>query len=179
MQHFWKLFHRNDEWFDILNLEGIVVGAAPRRVCHRRPGLIHPVVHLHLVGSGGRVYLQKRAASKKIQPGKWDTSVGGHLDRGEAVEAALYRESREELGIIGFNPIFISSTLWESEVETELVHSFAAFWDGPVTINTDEIDEGRFWKFSEIERNLGRELFTPNFEYEYGKVAPMLKGVKQ
>ena len=37
-----------------------------------------------------------------IQPGKWDTSVGGHVDLGESVEMALHREVKEELGITDF-----------------------------------------------------------------------------
>ena len=45
--------------------------------------LLHPVVHLHVMREGGFLYLQKRAMDKDIQPGKWDTAVGGHVDFGE------------------------------------------------------------------------------------------------
>ena len=34
-------------------------------------------------------------------------------------------------------------------------------------INRDEIDEGRFWSLQEIRNNLGKEIFTPNFEHEF------------
>jgi len=36
--------------------------------------------------------LQKRALLKDIQPGKWDTSVGGHIQSGETVTNAILRE---------------------------------------------------------------------------------------
>lgn len=39
--------------------------------------LLHPVVHLHLFNSRGELYLQKRPEWKDIQPGRWDTAVGG------------------------------------------------------------------------------------------------------
>ena len=79
--------------------EGRVVGAATRGECHNGSRLLHPVVHLHVFNSQGEVYLQKRPEWKDIQPGKWDTSVGGHMDYGETPEEALVREVGEELGI--------------------------------------------------------------------------------
>ena len=85
------------ERFPIVDEEGRVIGAATRGECHNGSRLLHPVVHLHVFNSQGEVYLQKRPAWKDIQPGKWDTSVGGHLDYGETPEQALVREVREEL----------------------------------------------------------------------------------
>lgn len=40
--------------------------------------LLHPVVH-HLFNFRGELYLQKRPEWKDIQPGRWDTAVGGHV----------------------------------------------------------------------------------------------------
>ena len=51
--------------------------------------LLHPVVHLHLFNSRGELYLQKRPEWKDIQPGRWDTAVGGHVDYGETVDEKL------------------------------------------------------------------------------------------
>ena len=159
-----------DEWFDIITPEGRVLTRAPRTVCHRGPGLLHPVVHLHVTDGKGRLYLQKRSRKKKIQPGKWDTSVGGHVDAGEKVDAALARESREELGIEGFIPRRLVTYVWESEQESELVHSFTAEWKGDISFDPEEIEEGRFWSGDEIEAALGEGVLTPNFEQEYIRI---------
>ena len=102
------------ELFPIVDEEGRVIGKALRGECHDGSGLLHPVVHLHVFNSKGEVYLQKRPEWKDIQPGKWDTAVGGHIDYGETPEEALTREVREELGITDFIPERIGMYVFES-----------------------------------------------------------------
>jgi len=70
--------------FDLLNDDDKVIGQALRSACHGDPGLIHRAVHVLVFNSSGALLLQKRAPGKYIQPGKWDTSVGGHLALGES-----------------------------------------------------------------------------------------------
>ena len=159
---------RNEEWFPIVNNEGRVIGKAPRRICHDGKSLLlHPVVHLHVFNRSGKLYLQKRSTTKDIQPGKWDTSVGGHISLGETVADALSRETREELGLDDFTPQFLKSYVWESAKEKELVNSFYTITEEIPVIDRGEIDEGRFWSLQEIKNNLGKEIFTPNFEHEF------------
>jgi len=83
------------EMFPIVDIDGTVIGKATRGECHSGSKLLHPVVHLHVFDCEGRLYLQKRPEWKDIQPGKWDTAVGGHIDYGEELADALSREARE------------------------------------------------------------------------------------
>ena len=112
----------SEELFPIVDKEGHVIGSASRGECHNGSKLLHPVVHLHVFNSKGEVYLQKRPEWKDIQPGKWDTSVGGHLDYGETPEQALVREVREELGITDFQSERKGMYVFESHRERELVY---------------------------------------------------------
>ena len=104
---------------------------------------------------------------KDIQPGKWDTACGGHITLGENVEQALHREVREELGITDFTPHSIGKYVFESSKEKELVYVHRCTYDGVVTPSQDELDGGRFWTEKEIMKNMGKGVFTPNFEKEY------------
>lgn len=154
------------EIFPVVDPDGTVIGKATRGECHNGSKLLHPVVHLHVFTTDGRLYLQKRPEWKDIQPGKWDTAVGGHVDYGEEVADALYRETREELGLEDFTPVIIDRYVFESDRERELVHVFITVTDKEPS-PTAELDGGRFWSIAEIEENLGKSVFTHNFESEY------------
>ena len=160
-----KMKDNSEEMFPVVDELGNIIGAATRGECHNGSKLLHPVVHLHVYNSKGELYLQKRPEWKDIQPGKWDTAVGGHIDLGECIDDALKREVREELGIIGFNPEFIGRYVFESDREKELVNSYKTVYDGGIN-PSEELDGGKFWSIEEIRQNMGKGVFTPNFEKE-------------
>jgi isopentenyldiphosphate isomerase/intracellular septation protein A len=159
----------NDELLPIVDEEGNVIGSAARKDCHFNPNgkILHPVVHLHVTNSRGEIYLQHRALTKKVQPGKWDTAVGGHISFGESLEISLQREAQEEIGIVDFKPGFVQKYIWETEVEKELVFMFICETDSELKTNPAEISEGKFWSFRDIRENLGKGVFTSNFEKEF------------
>ncbi len=155
------------EIFPIVDEEGRVIGSATRGECHSSSKLLHPVVHLHVFNSAGDIYLQRRPTWKDIQPGKWDTAVGGHIDYGETPEEALLREVREELGITDFQPEFMDKYVFESKRERELVYVHRCIYDGVIRPSTEELDGGRFWTMEEIREAMGKDILTPNFESEF------------
>lgn len=156
----------SNEIFPVVDNEGRVIGSATRGQCHNGSHILHPVVHLHLFNSKGDLYLQRRPDWKDIQPGKWDTAVGGHVDFGESIAEALLREAREELGIVGFEPEHLISYVFHSEIESEYVNVYRTVYDGEVA-PTAELNGGRFWPLHEIKSSIGKGVFTPNFEQEF------------
>ena len=164
-----------EEWFDLVEPDGKIIGKAPRSAVHGNPRLLHPVVHLHVFNRNGELYLQKRSRTKEVQPGKWDTAVGGHISAGEDVVSALRREAEEELGIKqhNFQPLY--RYVMRNDFESELVYTFRLVYNGPFRINREEIEFGRFWSMKDIERNLGQNIFTPNFEEEFRMLQKILR----
>lgn len=166
------------ELFPVVDESGNVIGSATRGECHSGAKLLHPVVHLHVIDERGRILLQKRSMMKDIQPGRWDTAVGGHVDFGETVHDALLREVSEEIGIDASAATLLTSYLFESAREREMVNTFILHVnaDARVTAPADEIDELRFWHIDEIEANLANGIFTPNFVQEFTTILlPHLK----
>lgn len=162
------------EMVPVVEENGLVIGQATRQSVHDGSKLMHPVIHLHIINREGCLYIQKRSMKKDLLPGRWDTAVGGHVDYGETLEEALYREASEELGFRDFNPIFLKSYIWESAREKELVSVFATVGNFTLKPDNDEVTEGRYWNMSEIESNLARGLFTPNFEQEFKSIKDTL-----
>ncbi len=165
--------------FPVVDTDGRVIATATRARCHDgRSHLLHPVVHLHILSPGrDMVLLQRRSMSKDIQPGRWDTAVGGHVDAGESVDQALLREAREEIGVDARGARPLCRYVWESDRESELVNVFileAAPEEPTLTPDPDEVDELRFWSLDDIDRERGRGILTPNFEQELMRILPLL-----
>ena len=157
----------SDELFDIVDDNNVIIGQATRGECHGNPQLIHRSVHVLVFNSRGEILLQKRPLDKDIQPGKWDTSVGGHLDLGETFLAAAKREMKEELGLEGIPLSYLYPSKIRNEIESENIETFLAVTDQRIIPAPDEIDEVRFWTTDQIEELLGQYVFTPNFEEEW------------
>ena len=129
------------EPFPIVDEKGNVIGSITRGEAHSGSKILHPVVHLHVFNSQGELYLQKRPEWKYIQPGKW-----------------------EEIGITDYIAQPLGQYVFESQCEKEFVYVYSTIFP-----NAEKLATGRFWTCKEIETNIGKQVFTPNFEVEYLK----------
>jgi isopentenyl-diphosphate delta-isomerase len=157
-----------EEWFDVVNARDEVVGRALRREVHAR-GLWHRAVHVLVFDPAGRIFLQKRSMSKDLSPGLWDSSCSGHLDAGEAYDAAAIRELGEELGVA--TAIAATAQRWfrlEPSVETgwEFVWIYRLENAGPFTLHPEEIERGEWFSPAEVTRSIAERPaeYCPSFK---------------
>lgn len=155
------------EFVALYDIDGNQVGSIERAKAHTSKEYLHGAVHIFVFNSRKELLLQKRAKTKLIAPGKYDISAGGHIGFGEEESNAAKRELEEELGIKNVDLRFLYKYVWESFIERELVFSYYTIWDGKIDYLKSEIDEVRFFKISEINRD---EIFSSNLLYEIEKL---------
>jgi len=158
------------ELFQLVDRRGNAIGQASREACHGNPSLIHLVVHCHVFDPEGRLLLQKRSFTKDTNPGRWDTSMGGHVSAGEPVRAALLRECREELGIDGTAAVRLYSYLREGSFESEFAECFVLETRQTPRPDPLEIQEVRWFSVEEVQAMIGTGVLTPMFEEEWPRL---------
>lgn len=130
---------------------------------HAQP-LRHRVVLTLLYDDGGRLYLQRRAKTKKLYPGRWDLSSTGHVQAGESREHAALRELNEELRVFPGKVNLLAQIPATPETDYAVISLFFARLGGDKPCpNPEEVAEGLFLdqeEFAAMYESF-RELLTP------------------
>ncbi len=130
-----------------------------------------------------KVYLPKRATTKKFYPGVFEIP-GGHIDFGEDIVEGLKREVREELGKELIVEDAFSAFTYINEVKGAHcveVTFFARFANGDddITLNPEDHSEGRwFAEDEEAEFAVNRTVDDPE-KRVIKKGFELLRGKKQ
>ncbi len=144
-----------------------IIGAVPRKLCHGNPTLIHRAIHILVLNQQGQMLLQKRSQNKDTEPGKWDSSVGGHIGFGQSYEEAAIREAQEEIGVTLESLHFLYDLRIRDAFESENIKSYLAFSEGPFVPCPHELETLRFWSKAEILSCLYDGTFTPSFAMDF------------
>jgi isopentenyldiphosphate isomerase len=141
-----------EEMFDVVNDRDEVIGSERRSEVHRL-GLQHRAVHVLIFNRRGQIFLQKRSLKKDRQPGVWDSSASGHVDRGEDYDACALREVHEELGLrLSGAPKRLFKLPASTETDQEHVWVYRAEAEGPFHLHPDEIERGEWFEPASVTR---------------------------
>ena len=134
----------SEELLDVVDENDNVVAIKTRGEIHAR-GLMHRAIHILVFNSRGELFLQKRSMSKDEQPGMWDSSAAGHVDSGEGYLDCARREISEELGIVAEQSMEQLFKLPASTLTgNEHCMVYRYIFDGPMVLQTEEIDDGQW-----------------------------------
>ena len=129
----------------LVNDQGMVIGTQEKYAAHTSHTPLHLAFSSWLFNAKGECLITRRALSKKAWPGVWTNSVCGHPQSGEAVDQAIVRRCRYEVGaeITGITPVAAEFRYCETDpsgiVENEICPVFAARITNGLTINSDEV----------------------------------------
>ncbi|RME70204.1 MAG: isopentenyl-diphosphate Delta-isomerase [Verrucomicrobia bacterium] len=126
--------------------DGRPIGTARKSEVHGPATPLHLAFSIFLFDAGGRMLVQRRAWHKPTWPGVWSNACCGHPQPGEAMEAAVARRLREELGMTGVTvhpalPDFRYRACWQGVWENEVCPVFIGMASGAVRPNPEEVAE--------------------------------------
>lgn len=163
---------RDDELFDVVDAEDVVLHQATRAEVHRH-SLRHRAVHVLVFNGAGQVFLQKRSRWKDSAPGCWDSSCSGHLDAGEAYDAAAQRELGEEIGVsVEAPPPRWFRLLACAETGGEFIWVYRLRHEGPFRLHPAEIETGAWFEPAAVTRAITERPaeFAPAFRHLWARV---------
>ncbi len=150
-----------DEQVVIVDRENREIGACARRQM-RAEALVHRSTYILVFNSRGEIFVQKRTLTKDIYPGCCDPTAGGVVLAGETYEQGAARELAEELGVRGvpLEPLF--DFFFEEDRCAVWGRVFRCVWDGPMTLQAEEVESGEFLPPEEVLRRASQEPYTPD-----------------
>ena len=160
-----------EEWFDVVDRSDRVIDRASREEVHQN-GLLHRSAHLLVFDGSGRVLLQKRSMVKDRFPGRWDSSVSGHVDSGESYDQCIVREAMEEIGIrLAATPERLFKVDACNETDQEFSWVYRTYSEGPFAPNEEEISEIGWFTGDEVSHlvKTDPESVSPSFALIWSK----------
>lgn len=95
--------------------------------------------------------VQKRAATKKKSPNKYDMPSAGHVQAGESLLCACVRETREELGLETKEEDFVFLKEWKNPRGWEFAEIFLLETDAKISDMTLQEEEVALVKWLSLE----------------------------
>jgi len=152
-----------EELLDLVDDGDRVIGTAPRsRV--RRENLLHRGVGILVFNAAGELFVHQRTATKDVFPSMYDMFVGGAVGSGEAYADAARREVAEELGVGGAELAYLFTYRYEGPRNRCFTRVYQVVYDGPITLQAEEVAGGRFCPFAEVAALAERLPFVPDGE---------------
>ncbi len=116
---------------------------------------VDPVV-IMLAEHDGRLLLGRQP---HYPPGRY-SALAGFLEPGESIEAAVARELKEEAGVTVRNVRYLCSQPWPFP-NSLMIGAHAEALDDSLTIDTNELDDARWFSREDVLASLAQEASAP------------------
>jgi len=149
------------------------IGFKAKNDAHLGRGTLHRAFSIFVFNSANELLLQQRSPGKMLWPNYWSNTCCSHPRRGEAMEEAVVRRLKQELGFEC--PLtFLYKFKYQAQfgaigAEHEYCSVYYGRYDGPADVNVNEIAAWRWVDVETLERELAEtpDRFTPWFKMEW------------
>ncbi|WP_341522503.1 NUDIX hydrolase [Pseudomonas sp. G.S.17] len=128
----------------------------------RERGLIGRGTYILVFNSAGDLCVHQRTLSKAIYPGYWDVAAGGMVQADESYAESAARELAEELGVSGVTLRGHERFFFDQPGNRLWCAVFSAIWDGPLTLQPEEVLQARFIPVAEVLRETAQKRYCPD-----------------
>ena len=175
-----ELVSTDSEQLILVDAGDRAVGVLDKASCHDGQGVLHRAFSAFLFNDRGEVFIQQRAADKRLWPSYWSNSCCSHPRPGETMERAVHRRLGDELGLAPGQVLNLRllykfeyrATFGAAGGEHELCWVFQAQFDGDMTVNVTEIADWAWVAPDALTRRLAEQGqdFTPWLKLEWPRV---------
>lgn len=144
-------------------------------------GLLHRAFSVFLFNSKGEMLLQKRALTKYHSGGLWTNACCSHPRKGETIEQAASRRTREELGcepeLQKIHSFIYKAALDNNLTEHEFDHVLVGNFEGEMNLNIDEVSEIVYLPVQQIRQEMDEQpdKFTVWFKIIFEEVISIIQ----
>lgn len=156
------------EYVAIVNTQGDVIGKSlAMEAVNYKNTYINPVIRIAVI-SKGMLFLCNRTPNNILDNGKTDIPLECYLRFGETLTQGANRIIQNVFpDLQGLKPSFNIKHHFENKITNRLVYLFILELKDDIALFHPRFENGKLWRFQQIEQNLGQAFFGDCFEKEY------------
>ncbi len=159
-----------EEWLPVVTERGDVTGRVAKSITKgMKNRFMHPVVRVTLM-CDGKIYLKERDSSRLLNPGKLDCPFEKYMHFNHNIDETVCNSLMEECGNKDVKDLplnFLLKYTFENSITKRLIFLYVSNITDEDEFNSLSLSGGKLWTTSQIEDNVGTDLFSECFELEF------------
>jgi isopentenyldiphosphate isomerase len=161
----------------VVDIHDRVIGSGAKPDVHKARQW-HRQSYVIITGENEKVLLQQRSPRRQFDPGRWTTSVSGHVTGSDSYLVSARREVHEEIGVESPELIYLGKVLAYSETEGEICGGPSAVFVGFLQVGVGslsrqeaEVEDVDWFSIDDLEAALSgaSELYHKGERVEFSQ----------